>query len=307
MLATMTRLFAVLGVPTSAGAHYAGQDLAPAALRDHGLVERLRAAGLDVTDEGDLAGEVFEPAGAEAPVRNLDAVLRVALRVADAVEGVAGQGRIPIVLGGDCTITLGVVAGLQRGHDDVRLAYFDGDADLGTPERSGSGILDATGIAHLIGAADTALGGIGTKTPMLADHELVMLGYDAGDPDSFDPTVLAAHPSLQHFSDAEVRSEPIGVARRAVEALDHAGARIVVHFDVDAVDSADLPLANYPHYRTGVPLAVAGQVLETLLATPRLAAVVLTEVNPTHDGTGEQLDRYVDMVAGAFAHRASQE
>jgi arginase len=303
----MTHAFSVVGVPTSAGAHYAGQELAPAALRAHGLVERLRAAGLDLTDEGDVEGDVFQPAGIEADVRNLDAALRVALRVADAVEELTARGRVPIVVGGDCTITLGVVAGLQRGHDDVRLAYFDGDADLGTPEHSGSGILDATGIAHLIGAADTALGNIGTKTPMLADHELVMLGYDPGDPDSFDPTVLTAHPSLLHFSDAEVRSEPISVARRAVEALDHAGARIVVHFDVDAVDSADLPLANYPHYGNGVSLAVGGQVLGTLLATPRLAAVVLTEVNPTHDGTGEQLDRYVDMVAGAFAHRASQE
>jgi arginase family enzyme len=35
----------VLGVPTSAGAHHAGQDLAPAALREHGFVDALQAAG----------------------------------------------------------------------------------------------------------------------------------------------------------------------------------------------------------------------------------------------------------------------
>jgi arginase len=37
--------YAVLGVPTSAGAHHAGQDRAPAALRAHGFVTRLRDAG----------------------------------------------------------------------------------------------------------------------------------------------------------------------------------------------------------------------------------------------------------------------
>jgi arginase family enzyme len=50
----MTRTFALLGVPSSAGAHWPGQEKAPRALREAGLVERLRAAGLKVEDYGDL-------------------------------------------------------------------------------------------------------------------------------------------------------------------------------------------------------------------------------------------------------------
>ena len=50
---------AIIGVPSSAGAHHAGQDLAPAAMREHGFVDRLAAAGVDVEDRGDVAGEVF--------------------------------------------------------------------------------------------------------------------------------------------------------------------------------------------------------------------------------------------------------
>src|SRR4051794_14131051 len=70
--------YMLIGVPTSAGAHHAGQDLAPAALRSHGLLDRLRGGGLSVTDAGDVAGEVFavDPGG---PPRNLGAVVRVAL------------------------------------------------------------------------------------------------------------------------------------------------------------------------------------------------------------------------------------
>jgi arginase family enzyme len=37
------RNWVIIGVPTSAGYHYAGQELAPAALRAAGLAERLRA------------------------------------------------------------------------------------------------------------------------------------------------------------------------------------------------------------------------------------------------------------------------
>lgn len=176
---------AVLGVPTSAGAHHAGQDLAPAALREQGFIDTLRTAGFPVTDVGDVGGEVFAADTLGATARNIDAVVRVALVVADAVERETRAGRLPIVLGGDCTITLGVVAGLQRTRNDVRLAYFDGDADLNSPERTHSGILDATGVAHLLGIADTPLAGIGRTVPMLSDHQLVLLGYDSTDSDSF--------------------------------------------------------------------------------------------------------------------------
>ena len=81
------RNWVVIGAPTSAGAHHAGQELAPPRCAPPGLLGRLREAGLAVSDGG-----------------------------------------VPLVLGGDCTITLGVVAAFGP---DVRLVYLDGDMDLG--------------------------------------------------------------------------------------------------------------------------------------------------------------------------------
>jgi arginase family enzyme len=75
----------------------------------------------------------------------------VAREVADAVAGVAGAGRLPLVVGGDCTITLGVIAGFRRRHPDVGLVYLDGDTDVGLPDSGGSGILDSMGVSHLLG------------------------------------------------------------------------------------------------------------------------------------------------------------
>ena len=205
-------------------------------LRARGFVDKLSAAGLVVTDAGDVAGEVFAPDDVAATARNLDAVVAVALAVAHAVEQVVRAGRMPIVLGGDCTITLGVVAGLQRVRDEVRLAYFDGDADLNSPDHTGSGILDATVVAHLLGIADTPLARIGRTVPMLAAHQLVLLGYDPADPDSYDADALTARPTLKHLTGAALRADPDDVARLAVAALAQQDATNAVHFDVDAVD-----------------------------------------------------------------------
>jgi arginase len=51
---------------------------------------------------------------------------------------------------------------------------------------------------------------------------------------------------------------------------------------------------------TGVSLDAAAKALAVVSAAPDLAAIVLTEVNPTHDPDGRQLHRYVDAVGGAL-------
>jgi arginase len=291
----------VLGVPSSAGAHHAGQDGAPSALRAGGFVERLRAGGADVEDGGDLAGEVFVVDHENPTQRNLQAVVRVARTVADATTRVLRSGRIPLLIGGDCTITLGVVAGVQRIYPEAGLAYFDGDADLSTPDTTGSGVLDAMGIAHLLGIADTDLARLDRPEPMLTDEHLVLLGYDAGDLDSFNAAALAAHRGVAHHPYGALRQAPRELATEVVAGLAARSSAVIVHFDVDAIDSGDLPLGNFPHYGTGVSLETAATVLEVLCATPPLAAIVLTEVNPSHDPTGVQLGRYIDAVAHAIA------
>jgi arginase len=293
-------LVVVLGVATSAGTHHAGQERAPDALRAAGLLDRLRAGGLDVADRGNIVDEVFVVDEPSSRARNLRAVVGVARTVADNAAAVVAGGGLPLVLGGDCTITLGVVAGVQREDADAGLLYFDGDADLSTPDTTSSGVLDAMGIAHLLGLADTELAHVGPRTPPLDDGRLALLGYDGTDAESFSAATLAARPGLVHFADHQLRADPVGCATRAVDAVCRQATRLIVHFDVDAVDGRDLPLANYPHYGTGVALADAGRVLAVLCAAPQLAAIVLTEVNPSYDPAGRQLARYVDTVATAI-------
>jgi arginase len=297
-----SRPVVLIGVASSAGTHHAGQDQAPAALRGGGILDRLRAEGVTVEDRGDIVNEVFVTDELASTARNLAAVVRVARAVADAVADTLAAGELPLILGGDCTITLGVVAGAQRHDPGTGLLYLDGDADLATPATTSSGVLDAMGIAHLLGLADTDLARLGVAVPMLTDERLALIGYDETDPETFAAGVLRDRPALVRFADHQVRADPIGCANAAVAALERHASSLVVHFDVDVVDSRDLPLANYPHYGTGIPLGAAGDVLTVLCAAPTLAAIVLTEVNPSYDPGGHQLARYVDTVAAAIGH-----
>ena len=69
----------------------------------------------------------------------------------------------------------------------------------------------------------------------------------------------------------------------------------MVHFDVNAVNSAGLPLANYPHHGEGLTLGTAVTVPPELRASPAVICLVLTEVNLIYD-PGELPGRYIDGV-----------
>lgn len=295
----------MIGVPSSAGAHHAGQERAPDALRAVGLVSRLREAGEQVTDAGNLPGAVFTVDSAHPGSRSLPVVARVAGEVAGAVADLAGPDpggprRLPLVVGGDCTITLGAVAGLHRSDPEVRVVYLDGDADVDLPGPDGAGIFDSMGVSHLLGRGAPELTGLAGPPPLLAGDRLAIVGSDPRETDAAGRRFLAG--AGVSFTEApDLAADPAGAARRALAAIGADGGPVLVHFDVDLIDSGDLPLGNFPHYGSGVRLEHAVACLRELRAHPSFAGLVLTEVNPTHDGDGSLLRRYVDGVVSALA------
>ncbi len=296
---SMTRALTVIGVPCSAGAHHGGLERGPAALHAAGLPDRLRQAGWEVSDAGDLPPQVFTADAAHPRARNRDAVLRACRDVADATSQAIAAGRIPMLVGGDCSITVGAVAGCLAQRPDTGLLYLDGDADLRTPRTTIAGNFDGMVIAALLGQGDPGYIGLAGPAPMLPPRRLAILGYDDGDIDPRERPLLG--PPLSHADGPQVAADPLGAAAAARSHVEASAGAIMVHVDVDAVDSADLPLANYPHHGKGLTLGTAMTVLGELCASPAFAGLVLTEVNPTHDPGGEQLGRYIDAVTAAHA------
>jgi arginase len=66
------------------------------------------------------------------------------------------DGELPLVIGGDCTIELGVLSGFLRAGEDPALLYLDGSVNLYTPATNPTGILDSMGVAHMVGEPGAA-------------------------------------------------------------------------------------------------------------------------------------------------------
>lgn len=292
----------IIGVPSSAGAYGVGSERAPEALRLAGLVAALTAEGLDITDLGDSEIVRFRPDPHHRRAQNLERVADVVHDVAARVEHVVRDGTLPLVIGGDCTITLGVLDGMLRAGRDPALAYLDGDLDLSTPATTTSGILDAMGVAHMldIDGVDDELAGIGSRRPLLDGRSLALIGHEEAGRDA---AALLDERGAHRVAASCARSDPGAAARRALDALD-GDKPLVIHFDVDVVDSVDCPLAQFPHFNTGISLADATTCLTELCAAPNLAALVVTEVNPHHDPDGTQTSRLVETLTAALAASA---
>jgi arginase len=304
-MTAQARPISVLGVPTSAGSHNPGQELAPAAWREAGLIEQLRAAGLDVEDRGDLPAEPFRPVSPAGGLRDADRVAELARKVAAEVAAIRQAGRLPLVLGGDCTITLGALGGSGPGG----LVYFDGDADLATPERSTSAVADTMGMTHMLGGGSPRLARLGDRYPptaegrrgfpLLRPGQVVLFGFDPAELDTFEWTELASR-HLYAAPAPAVRADPAGEARRALGYLGRRCDSYLVHFDVDVLHTGLFPLANYPHF-AGLTLDEAGACLDVFAGGEKFGGLVITEVNPGNDPSGELLRTLAARVTRALA------
>lgn len=299
----MTRTLALIGAPSSAGAHYPGQEKAPHYLRAAGLIAGLEAAGLTVIDYGDLPEARCVVRREPRAAASVDAVIEVAQQLAERVAGALEQNHTPLVIGGDCSIALGVVAGFVRQREDLALLYMDGGVDITTPATYRIGALDSMGLAHMVaedGAIDD-LSRIGPRYPLLPGTKILPFGYIPGEPREQEEAILARH-GIRGFPVEAVRGNARAVAIEARRRLEAMAAQFVIHFDVDVLDFVDFPIADVLQPQPGLTLAEAIEALKIFVASQHFVGMVITEFNPDHaDAKGELAATFIQALTQVFA------
>jgi arginase len=200
---------------------------------------------------------------------NAGAVIDRAAQVAALVRSAPAEDTI-LVLGGDCTVVVGTVAGLQ--HRVRRLGVVDVDrhADLNVPDSTVDGALDWMGVAHMLdidGAVD-GLAALAGHRPMLSPGQIRFLGL--GPHTDFEAEVI----SDRRLPVVDVQSgvsDPRCSPRAALSPLS-ASDGLAVHFDVDLVDFLDAPLAENTDRGIAPTLTACGEMLSELLTDARVRA-----------------------------------
>jgi len=300
---TVMKTVGLIGVPTSMGAFAPGQEKGPRVLREAGLVGYLSRGGVRVEDYGDGGVRRWRPDKDNRRAQNAAAVAEIARETAGRVGEAAEAGHLPLVVGGDCTIELGTVAGLLPSGGRLGLLYFDVHPDLNLPSSVKEGALDWMGVAHMLGEEGMVpeLGRLSDRFPLLENGDVFLFSYGPEQATEWEHGVIERR-GLAGLPVGEVAADPKAAAARALAEVEPRVDRLLVHFDVDTVDFTDLPLSENTGRNEGLAFDTAVRALRELLGSKKLAAVTVTEFNPDH---GEEDGSTAQTLAEGLAHAFS--
>jgi arginase len=257
----------------------------PGVLRDLGILRRLGASDGGVVTPGRYVG-TWQPGDG---VRNSAAIASYTRALAARVASIRSSGGFPVVLGGDCSISLGAMLALRR-SGRYGIAYLDGHDDfrhLGVADHVGAAAGEDLAIMTGRGADDLA--DIDGLRPYVRDSDVVALGVRE-----------AESAQLRAAGLSFVTSERL-MAAGVSEALSSASSSFAdldgfwVHVDIDVLDPAHVSAVDSPD-PGGLDPDTLVSLLRGLLASPGVAGFELTVFDPDLDPDGHQAALVADIL-----------
>jgi len=280
--------WALLGVPIYTLSSYRGMGDAPIVLRSAGMAEAFGSP----FDYGDVEIPRLNRDLAERRTKNLTH-FRNATSLTYGRTKASKQERL-LVLGGECSETVGVMAGLAEAYGGKPgMLWLDAHGDFNIPETSPSGYVGGMCLAFACGMVSGLDLGTGHAPPPLAGERLVHVGSRALDP----PEVVAFNASpAKLFTAQQVRK--IGAADVAEEAARHLDNRsdwIACHLDVDVVDPGLIPAVNYPT-PGGLTTEETSLIIRKLIATEKVRVLELAAYNASKDKDAASAKTIVELM-----------
>jgi arginase len=292
---------AIIGAALDLGAGRRGVDMGPSAIRYAGLEERLASLGCDCADWGNVATPVAEATASGDPrARFLPEIRSTCEGVARRVGEAVGQGRLPIVLGGDHSIALGTLGGLAAAVGGLGAAlWIDAHGDLNTPQTTPSGNVHGMPLAAALGRGGAGFESDAWPLPALEPARTTLIGVrslDDGERALLGELELAVHT----MSEIDRR----GIEPLVADALQRAAGAAFVHvsLDMDALDPEVAPGVGTA-VRGGLSYREAHLAMELVAESGLLGSFEIVEVNPILDRANATAALAVELAASAFGAR----
>ncbi len=278
------RTYHVLGVPLRTGSLYPGNENDAQAYHEVQMLTRLQAVGCHALDEGDVAIPSYLPHHTIPPIRNWPGPRImwdcVSERILPYLES---PGHVPLLIGCDCSIVVGASqALLHASSENIHVLYIDGDFDDAAPEPVRCQSAAAMAVWLVTHGSPFWAG------PPLRPSQVTVIGWTNAS--------MAEEMRIQGPSLADLRRSGFREAVRQILQAIPASARVLLHFDVDALGKEDMPAAYFPH-ADGLALSEARELLGGLLGDPRSRIIEVAEYAALRDLDRHYVTKLVDLLA----------
>ena len=296
------RNVAILGVPMDLGSDRRGVDMGPSAIRYAGLEAAIRATGRACRDDGDLSVPRPEPLAREDSAgdtaSHIEEIISVCGSVRDRVGALIAEGTLPVILGGDHSISIGTVSGAAEAAE-IGVLWFDAHGDFNTPQTSPSSNVHGMSLAALLGIGSFERDAISATN--LDQENVALIGIRELDPEESDQL---RESDINVYTMAEVDERGLAdVTRDAIEQVSGAHGGVHVSLDMDVLDPTEAAGVGTP-VRGGVTYREAHIAMEQVATLgERLRSFDVVEVNPTLDTENATAELAVELTASALGKR----
>jgi len=205
------------------------------------------------------------------------------------VDDALAEGRLPVLLAGDCSVALTTLPAVARHRPDAVVLWLDAHGDFNTPETTESGFLGGMCLAGACGRWAPGL-----AEPAFEADRLVLAGVRELDADER---------GMLEASGATLLGPTLETLVGLVNALD--GRPVYVHLDLDVVDPEVMP-AQFPA-AGGLPPEKLYDLLEAVSDECELIGIEVTCFEaPDDEGEAAALAEVVADCVGAALGEGSQ-
>lgn len=231
---------------------------------------------------------------AASKVRNADAIVSYTRDLAIAINDVVDANKIPVVVGGDCSVMLGAALALKR-RGRYGLFHLDGHTDYMWPEFSQTGGAAGMGLALVAGKGHEKLTSIDGLIPYLQEEHI----YCAGNREYDDEYVaLSVASDMRYIDLAGIRRESPGkLAADFLLMIQENGLDgFWVHFDVDALNDEIMPCVD-SRTEDGLWYHELRELLVPLVQSPLFTGMEITILDPTLDKEEKYIKPFVKEIS----------
>lgn len=291
----------LIGAPTDVGAGRRGASMGPEALRVAGIRQGLERLRHPVVDRGNVTGPINPEEPRVEGYRHLREVVAWCIAVRDAVLTSLRNGDIPILMGGDHSLTVGSMAAVAQycAERDIAatLLWLDAHSDFNVAESSPTGNLHGMPVSILTGLGPAELTGLGPSVPIVPTDHIVQIGVRSVD--EIEKKLVVERGlivwDMRQIDELTMRV----VVERALEYLARRGGHLHVTFDVDFLDPGIAP--GVPTTVPGGPTYREAQLcMEMIHDSGLLRSLDVMELNPAFDDRNRTAELAVELIESLF-------
>jgi arginase len=289
----------LISAPSILGLKPAGVEGLADSLLASGLAELLTTRSKVITVET-LNHKYNHKRDESTNVLNPNTIREFSLILGKVVSDTVSKRRFPFVLGGDCSILIGIMSALKA-IGDYGLIFMDAHADFYQPDKSITGEVADMDLALVTGRGPLVLTNINNLQPYVKDENVFHIGQRDWDETKKYGSQDIRETSIKYYSLGEI--EKNGMDATAIEVLKWINTSKTesfwIHFDTDVLSDEVNPAVDY-RLPGGLQFEQVELLLGRLLQTERMAGISVTIFNPRLDTTGQVSKKISESLGRAF-------